>query len=111
MAEEVDGLLKYLEKDLEATDASKLRITEKMTDLDYFSDMSQKQIVGVAGLTALNKIVKSKILESFLEVWIIARKSKSRKSRKEGVEMFKSLREQEQSRMDIMRDKLGSLFQ
>lgn len=107
-----DRVTELLEKDIKASEASKAIMTEVMTQKDFFSDLDDSHVLGVAGLLALNTTLESKIINEFILKFLIARKSrKGGRSRKDIVEMFKSLREEVESRFKMMREKFGGMFQ
>jgi len=100
----VDDLLS---KDLEASQVAQLAIAKVFTQKDFFSDMTEEQIIAYSVLVGLNEELESGVLGDFLKIWIIARKSKNRKSRKEAENLFRYLGEKIERARDILKERFG----
>ena len=100
----VDDLLS---KDLEASQVAQLAIAKVFTQKDFFSDMTEEQIIAYSVLVGLNEELESVVLGDFLKIWIIARKSKNRKSRKEAENLFRYLGEKIERARDILKERFG----
>jgi len=106
-----DSVLDLMSKDIKANDASKAKMTQVMTEKDYFTDLDDTLVLGIAGLLSLNRILDSRVLDEFIIQFIKSRKSrKGGRSRKDLVEMFKSLREETEGRFRAFQDKFSGLF-
>jgi len=99
-------------KNIKMSEYSKGKMTKVMTEKDFFSDVSDEHVLGIAGLLMLNETLKSPEIKTFVVNWIIARKSrKGGRSRKDIVEMFKSLNEEIQGLKSKFMDRFGGMFQ
>lgn len=96
-----------LSLDKKSADISRIIISDKMTKEDWATDLSPKQALCLTVLEAIQLHLKSPVLNVFIEKYKIGRKSVGRKSRKEMVEMFKSLQEQEKQQFERFRDLMG----
>lgn len=111
MHEDTD-LEAYITKNIKMSELSKGVMTKVMTEKDFFSDLADEHVIGVAGLLMLNDMLQSEEIETFVVNWLIARKSrKGGRSRKDIVEMFKSLNEEISGLKSKFMDKFGGMFQ
>lgn len=111
MHEDTD-LEAYITKNIKMSELSKGVMTKVMTEKDFFSDLGDEHVIGVAGLLMLNEILQSEEIEVFVVNWLISRKSrKGGRSRKDIVEMFKSLNEEISGLKSKFMDRFGGMFQ
>ena len=103
----VNPVDELLSKDLEASQVAQLAIAKVFTQKDFFSDMTEEQIIAYSVLVGLNEELESRVLGDFLKIWIIARKSKNRKSRKEAENLFRYLGEKIERARDILKERFG----
>lgn len=107
MNDNEDTLETVLAIDRKASELAKIILVKKGTDKDHLTDLSKDEIAYLSVLSAIQQKIKSTFLESLIDNFIVYRKSHKRKSKKELVEMFKALKEEEPNRFQQFRDLLG----
>jgi len=94
-------------REKEASDVAKITLAKAMILLAPASDFTSKQVIYLTILEAIQKKIESKFLENFVNYFKNNRKSLNRKDRKEFQEMFKSLEQQEKSKMEKIKQLFG----
>lgn len=106
-----DGYIQTLiGRDKEASEIAKVVLVHALIMRDAATDLSESHIAHMSILTAINDRIDSTFITSFLTAFVLYRKSLGRKSRKEFVEMFKSLRDEDESRMGRVKELLSGAF-
>lgn len=106
MSEETE-LEKILASERKASELAKIIMVKKGTENDDLSDLNKEEIAHLTILSAVQSKINSNFLGEFIDKFLRYRKSLSRKSKKELVDMFKSLKDEEPSRVQQFRDLLG----
>jgi rubrerythrin len=79
----------------------------QMTKEDDATDLTEIQTIALAVLKSINFKLNSPFLKEFIKAVIRFRKSLSRKSRKEIVEMFKTIESDEKGKIDKFKSMFG----
>lgn len=96
-----------LKRDKASADVARIVIAEKMIEDSDATDLTEKQVISLTILESINALLKSKFLETVIVRFKKNRKSLKRRDRKEFVEMFKHIAEEEKTRLEKVRDMLG----
>lgn len=96
-----------LKRDKASADVARIVIAEKMIEFSDATDLTEKQVISLTILESINALLESKFLETVIDRFKKNRKSLKRRDRKEFVEMFKHIAEEEKTRLDKVRDMLG----
>jgi len=108
MSKEVKSTFEeMLKRDKASADVARIVLAEKMIEFSDATDLSEEQVISLTGLEAINSLLKSEFLEIAIDRFKKNRKSLNRKDRKEFVDMFKHIAEEEKSRLGKVRDLLG----
>lgn len=99
-----EGMIK---RDKASADIARIVIAKKMIEFSDATDLTEKQVVCLTILEAINHMLNSKFLSKLIVCFKHNRKSLKRKDRKEFVEMFKTIGEEEKSKFEKVRDMLG----
>jgi len=96
-----------MKRDKASADVARIVIAEKMIEFSDATDLTEKQVISLTILEAINAMLKSKFLKVVIDRFKKNRKSLKRRDRKEFVEMFKHIAEEEKTRLEKVRDMLG----
>lgn len=108
MSEEVKSTFQeMLKRDKASADVARIVIAEKMIEFSDATDLTEKQVVSLTILESINSLLGSKFLRVLIDRFKKNRKSLKRRDRKEFVEMFKHIAEEEKTRLEKVRDMLG----
>ena len=102
--QEIQDMLK---RDKASADYARIRLALALIDNDSATDLSAKQIVALTVLEAIQSRIKTKFLGVVIDRFKHNRKSLNRKDRKEFVEMFKSIADEEKKLTDKMKGLIG----
>ena len=102
-----DTFQEMLKRDKASADVARIVIAEKMIEFSDATDLTEKQVVSLTILEAINELLGSKFLGVVIDRFKKNRKSLKRRDRKEFVEMFKHIAEEEKTRLEKVRDMLG----
>lgn len=105
----LDTLQHMVDSDKPSTDVARVVIAEALVEDDSATDLSDEQVLAFSFLEAIQYKIKSPFLGYFLTQFKHNRKSLNRKSRKEMVDMFKSIKEEGKGRWDMLTDRLGMM--
>ena len=93
--------------DKKSIDVARILITKMMIEEDDYTDLTEKQIIHLAVLEGILKIIKSPFLEQLIKSFKRLRKSHKRKDRQEAVKMVQALKEEEQGLQSKLKNLLG----
>jgi len=96
-----------LKRDKASADVARIVIAEKMIEFSDATDLTERQVVSLTILESINALLKSEFLTVLIDRFKKNRKSLKRRDRKEFVEMFKHIAEEEKTRLEKVRDMLG----
>ena len=96
-----------LKRDKASADVARIVIAEKMIEFSDATDLTEKQVVSLTILESINALLNSKFLGVLIDRFKKNRKSLKRRDRKEFVDMFKHIAEEEKTRLEKVRDMLG----
>ena len=94
-------------RDKEATDVAKVTLAKAMILLAPASDFTSKQVIFLTILEAIQQKISSDFIGNFVNFFKNNRKSLNRKDRKEFQEMFKSLEQQDKTKMEKIKQLFG----
>lgn len=105
---DVENLLNdMLADDKKSIDIARTLLTKIMIQDDDYTDLSEKQIVHLAVLEGILRIIKSPFLEQLIASFKRLRKSHKRQDRKEAVKMVQSLKEEQEGLQSKLKNLLG----
>ena len=108
MSEKVKSTFEdMLKRDKASADVARIVIAEKMIEYSDATDLTEKQVISLTILESINELLGSKFLATVIDRFKKNRKSLKRRDRKEFVEMFKHIAEEEKTRLEKVRDMLG----
>ena len=102
-----DTFQEMIKRDKASADIARIVIAEKMIAESDATDLTEKQVISLTILEGINALLKSKFLDVVISRFKRNRKSLKRKDRKEYVEMFKTIAQEEKTNLQKVRDMLG----
>ncbi len=93
--------------DKKSIDIARTLLTKMMIEEDDYTDLSEKQIIHMAILEGILKIINSPFLEQLTKSFKRLRKSHKRQDRKEAVKMIQSLKEEQEGLQSKLKNLLG----
>lgn len=100
-------LTDMLADDKKSIDIARVLLTEIMIKDDDYTDLTDKQIVHLAILEGILRVMPSPFLSQLIKSFKRLRKSHKRKDRQEAVKMVQSLREESEGIQSKLKNLLG----
>jgi len=102
-----ETLATLIKLDKASADVARITIADQVTKDDYATDINPRECIALTLLFGIQTKIKSPFIDTFLVKYIALRKSVGRKDRKEFIEMFKSIGEEQKRLDDRVKDLLG----